>query len=879
MYIFVACLLQIKHMGSKIYLLLFLSFILVQPDCLADPISKAIKALQKGKHEQVESILNKSLQKYPINPGARYAYSLLFFDSTYVNGNLDSAHVYIEQALNDAQQPDSVEMLSLDKTSLTIENLRIHKSAVDRAAYSRAVATNSVEAFQYFIDYYASAPQLVNAISRRDILAFDIASHQDTYQSYRNFLDNYPDATMAPLARERYELLVFESKTADGKLNAYYQFLQEHPETPHREQAEWQIFQLETLDDSPESYRRFKNNLPKSKHVSTANDILYHLDKKAFVNQEILSDSLKAAYELESQSLIPIFENGRYGFMDRHGNSQITASVDSIPENYLCQLLTADVFQAYTDDQLVLMARNQKVLWDESFDSIEDLGQGLMKINNGTKYGILHKSGWLILEVAYDNIKMLGDSFLAIERDQKWGISSMTGKILVAPQLELIQAEGPFIVAKKGDWAVSNPERIIELYKQEKSLSFNYDDWEIFSQNYIMVFQGENEGILNRDLESVIPLSKHEIIELDSADWYVNTEHQTLRFYGDNLQTIPHDRYQKFVSNDHFIGLLRQPKWEIWDRNTLTRLNELEYDSVARLGTQLLILKDQESASILFRNGKSIPLDPSNRVKLIRDADQTLGFLQVNSNGGKREIYDMDGNQVYHTWYYDVSPLTSETFIIEKNGIQGIVNLDGKILLKPRYKTIVADSITHITLLHNGRFGFFNPQSGALIRPQYESRLIQFDHAMLSTTKSGKKGLVDHNNKVHLPFEYDDIRYWSDSLVVVMKEKQWAVLNYHSGEILYNDIKGIEWISGKQSQKAIIKTAEGYGLLDRNEGMVLNPGFNDIINLGTANEPVFFTEKYIPEADYYVVIYYNQDMQVIRKQVFDSGNYDQVYCF
>ena len=77
----------------------------------------------------------------------------------------------------------------------------------------------------------------------------------------------------------------------------------------------------------------------------------------------------------------------------------------------------------------------------------------------------------------------------------------------------------------------------------------------------------------------------------------------------------------------------------------------------------------------------------------------------------------------------------------------------------------------------------------------------------------------------------------------------------------------------------MISTSAGYGLLDNREGVQLNPGFNDIINLGTAEEPVFFTEKYIPEADYFVVIYYNQKMEVIRKQVFDSGNYDQVYCF
>jgi hypothetical protein len=207
------------------------------------------------------------------------------------------------------------------------------------------------------------------------------------------------------------------------------------------------------------------------------------------------------------------------------------------------------------------------------------------------------------------------------------------------------------------------------------------------------------------------------------------------------------------------------------------------------------------------------------------------------------------------------------------------VNLQGKILMKPRYQTIVADSTNHISLLHNGRFGYFNPIEETLIKPQYESRVTSFNQHTLLSSKKGKKGLIDHRNKVLIPFEYDEIKQWSDSSVIARKQNNWMVLNYYTGEIEFKDITGLDWISNHNNRRAIIKTKQGYGLLDNKLGMLLNPGFNDIINLGTTTEPVFFTEKYIPEADYFVVIYYNQHMDVIRKQVFDSGNYDQVYCY
>lgn len=865
-------------MSSKLYLLL-ISLFFVQVNCYADPISKAIKALKKGKHEQVQSLLIKSIQRNSINPGARYAFSLLYFDSTYTHQNLDSAHIYIEQALIDEQQPDSLEGLSLEKSGLTVEDLHLQKQEIDRQAYQRAVDQNTVESFQFFIDSYSNAPQLANAISRRDLLAFEIASNEHTYQSYKHFIDLYPEAHQVSIARERYDLLVFQAKTTGGKLKDYTAFLKKHPDTPYRNQAEWEIFQLRTLDDNPESYTEFKQEFPSSIYVSVADNILYHKDKESFINNNKVSDSLANIYELESAALIPIYENDRYGFIDRFGNDQIAASVDSIPENYLCQLLTEDVFQAYVDQQLVLMTRNQAILWDRPFDKVEDLGRGLLKINIGSKFGILHKSGWMVLEVDYDHIKLLGDSFLAFRKNDLWGIASMTGRIIVQPRLEMVQSEGPFLLLKKDLWAVSNKKRTLQYYEMDGDFSFLYQDWETISSDYMMVFNGENEGIINSELIPVIPVSEHEIHELDSADWYVKTGHGTVRFYGDNLQSIPPDRYQNFVSNEHYISLLRSPNWEVWDRSTMARINEIDYDSVATLGLHFMLLFDEKGSGVLFRNGKILGLAKNDKVKLIRSADQALGFLQVNTNGGKRQIYDLDGNEVYHTWYYDVSPLTSQTFIIEKNGMKGIVNLQGKVLLKPRYKTIVADSVFHISLLHNGRFGYFNPQNGALIRPQYQSRLIYFNDQVLLTSKEGKQGLIDHNNKTLLPFEYDKIQQWSDSSVIAQNGKQWSIFNYFTGEELYKDIKGIELISNQDGQKAVISTSDGYGLLDNHEGVQLNPGFNDIINLGTAEEPVFFTEKYIPEADYFVVIYYNQKMEVIRKQVFDSGNYDQVYCF
>ena len=55
--------------------------------------------------------------------------------------------------------------------------------------------------------------------------------------------------------------------------------------------------------------------------------------------------------------------------------------------------------------------------------------------------------------------------------------------------------------------------------------------------------------------------------------------------------------------------------------------------------------------------------------------------------------------------------------------------------------------------------------------------------------------------------------------------------------------------------------------------------FNDIINIGTVENPVYFAEKYIIEADFYVIIYYDAKGKILRKQIFtEEAEYEKIYC-
>jgi hypothetical protein len=54
--------------------------------------------------------------------------------------------------------------------------------------------------------------------------------------------------------------------------------------------------------------------------------------------------------------------------------------------------------------------------------------------------------------------------------------------------------------------------------------------------------------------------------------------------------------------------------------------------------------------------------------------------------------------------------------------------------------------------------------------------------------------------------------------------------------------------------------------------------FSDIINVGSKENPFYFTEKHVEEASIFVVIYYDSNGKMVRKEVYEQDEYEKIYC-
>jgi hypothetical protein len=62
------------------------------------------------------------------------------------------------------------------------------------------------------------------------------------------------------------------------------------------------------------------------------------------------------------------------------------------------------------------------------------------------------------------------------------------------------------------------------------------------------------------------------------------------------------------------------------------------------------------------------------------------------------------------------------------------------------------------------------------------------------------------------------------------------------------------------------------------KGLILEPTFTNISNLGTNESPLYLAEKYVEEASIYIVIYYNQFGKQIRRDVYEEKEYKKIKC-
>lgn len=876
-------------------LLICLLFLTCQSFAQTGRVKRAIKALEKEKIEKAEKLLYKSLSKDSINAGAHYGFSLLFVSEVYNSYNIDSAYHHINLAIAqfDSLDADDKQRKKLRKLDIVDSTLQNQKAVIESRAFEHVNETHTIAAYNYFIQNYSTASQVPEAIRIRNEIAYNQALEENTYDAYKYFLDTYPDAVQIAEASELYEFLLYENKTKSRRLNSYIDFLKEHPNTNYTTDALENIYELYTIDHKPDSYLRYIKDYPQDKKFTKkAVDILFHQVKQqkgiAFFQDkygQYASDSLQRIIAVAQNSIFPIVENGYYGFKNNQGQIIISPQYDEIDEEYLCGNLPDDYVIASKGASKTMLTHTGGVIFPQLVGEVSKLGQGLLLTQKAGKYKAIHVAGYEITNTPFDTLSILDDQYLKYGMGGKWGLLSFNGRKITEAQYDDIFTEGDYIVFEKNEkLAIANDQRLFAFANEgREQLRFIYDDYELLHNNDLLAFNGENQTVLNSDLETVIAEDNQEIHQLKDA-WLIRSE--KFRFYSEDMLPISNEGYDAAYFTDNFLALKRANQWALINQGE-NLFPEFAYDSVQLTGNYFAVGIKADSTFVVFGNGDRTLLPKKTEFKVVK-ANNHLGkpgaeIFVVNNSNNYKTIYNQQGKQIINGRYDDVSMLGIHYIVLERYRRKGLADTTGNILLPVSYDGLGNYTDEDINILKNQKFGLYNRTKGVDISPQYDVILKPYNDSIYIASKGRNLGLIDRKNGQILPFEFNDIKFWNDSLALVKTSDQWKILNTKTKQPVLdgiNDIKFLEQSGGKNAtQSAIIYKNNAYGVITSNSLGFLPPVYDDVYTLGKAANPVYFAEKRVKEAGLYVVIYYNSEGEAIHQQTFSEEDYDMIYCY
>lgn len=874
------------HMNARISLTILL---LLASVCWvkADRIKKAYQNLQKNRLEQVRPLLRKELSKNPQSAGAKYVYGLYFLHPQNPQRHLDSAYAFVMAAQTDFPQADKGDRKSWAKIGLTEATLLQKKAEIDSLAFAIAADSNQIAAYQYFIDHYPTAGQVADATERRNAIAFEQARQANTYERYKKFLDTYPDARQAKSARELYDLLLFEFQTSDKDISSYENFITLYPDSPFRGKAEQHIFELFTAVHTLKTYQDFIKQYPGNPFVTRAWQWMYFLFKQERPAHEFLAyypDFYDAAYlkklaAAEKLTFFPVYEEEKYGFLDVNGAIQIPVQYDSVATDYFCEGVKEDFIKVYWQGKLFLLDKTGKSITDSVYAQIEPMETGLLKVSQHDKFGVIHEAGFPVLPVAYDEVELLDDVFLQVWQGEKTGLATANGRLLTSINFDEISSSGDnLLVFKQGDKYAILPFANL-LQSKDTALHFQYDQVEWVKQGYVKVRAGDQQAIFDTQLKPVIPLMTASISPLPTG-WTVNNG-GAVRVFKSDGQLLSDSAFAEVTSSSSFYAVRKSKGWSVLRANG-TWVDSTAFDEVTLFGDDLFTARRRQTLYVNSRTGKLIKLGNFIKASLQKLPDYSRhAWLVLQNKAGKKGLYASATDLLLSPRFDDIQVWEPELYKIEVNGKYGLINSKGKPVLPPVYDGLDYQPDGTVALLKAQKFGILNRQTSVTIKPQYSTLVKKYDEPgkAFIASKDGKYGLISAKNEPLTEFVYDEIRYWQPDVALVKQGQTWQLYHLTEKRFTFSPMDFIQPIKEDRTEILLkVYMNKSYGILSNTRGMVVSCEYDDLRNVGTPELPLYVGEKYVRDADVYLVFYIDREGKAIRRQLFNQNRYNRIVC-
>lgn len=165
-----------------------------------------------------------------------------------------------------------------------------------------------------------------------------------------------------------------------------------------------------------------------------------------------------------------------------------------------------------------------------------------------------------------------------------------------------------------------------------------------------------------------------------------------------------------------------------------------------------------------------------------------FGFnhFKCQTENKKSHILDLNGNIIFNrnlkfdiqSHYFDKDSIIIFREKKDQKKLNGLVNIDGGIIIQPKYENIYFINDSEFYIVKNGKkFGFIDKSGKEVIPLIYDKVVFNINEDLIPALKDGKWGFINRENETKIPFEYDDATAFSNGLAFVKKGENYGCIN------------------------------------------------------------------------------------------------------
>ncbi len=828
--------------------------------------------MEKGKWGAAKQLLQKSLLKDSSSIESKFTLAQWFFAKSNPNNSLDSAHYYVRQTLKSYGFASSKQIDRLKRLNLDSGVFINFQSKIDSTAFEYAKQFNTEQSYNDFLLRFPHAKEKLAATELRDEISFVEALKHNTWKSFQMYIYKYPASQRKMEAKRRYEKLFYEDQTKDHRLASYQHFVSEYPSSPYATEAERQIYEISTADGSVASFSKYIRMPGNAKLKKEAQNILFHLitENEEKISEEYLNDSLREVIKSTNGYWVPYLDKGRYGFLDSLGNVIMTAQLDSIEEEYRCGNIRFDIIKTSQG----LVSRQAKRI-SGRYSRTQDIGYGFLKVGDSLCFQLMHKSGRIVIPTCEEDFQIVGGSFISVRHKGRWGIYSMTGRMLLPATYESIQViENIVVLTHLEKRALCVPAQLATIADGNPLRSdFVFDEVRSAQPGLLLVRNGSLEGILNAQLEFVVPLDRQSL----SLTQYGMLRKIDTKFRVSGISPeFEKDSWDRVSFYKQWLQVWKLGQHYLFDLRTKRMISE-KGDSIW-FDKGIAFVKGRDSTTIHLNTQTHISIPNNFQINFVKAAD-SIQFFSIDSKK-KKSVFDIvSGSLLFVSDYDQIESLTAKLFLVSKKNRFGLLSRDGKTILPLEYNVIIKTGSEVVSLLKDKKFGLYDFKRGLLVKPNFDRNVIMLENNMLVVFKDNFYGIMDWDGKPLTKFEFDEIRLWEGSRLWMKKKLNWQLTDIRTGNNLIDKVKDFRLITHSTNDKvALVQRENYYGIVSSSRGIIIPPTFTSIVNIGSDEFPFYFTDKEVEEAGVHVVIYYNREGKYCRKQVYEEEEFERIVC-